>query len=97
MAGVDRTQGRQGSGRDRRQADDDDGLRIVKRGRCVEAEIQRVVFGLGNGGNVLVLGGVQAVDDADEVDNRTYIGRVGAGTGQLRVRRLIDEVGAGTV
>ena len=60
------------------QADDDDGFGIVEGGRGVEAEVEGFAAGEGDGGDVLVVGGVEAAHDADEVDDGTDVGAVEA-------------------
>ncbi|MCU1252806.1 MAG: hypothetical protein JWQ49_5835 [Edaphobacter sp.] len=76
--GVGGAQGRRNGGLDGGQADDDDRLGIVERGRGVEAEVEGFAVGEGDGGDVLVFGGVKAAHDADEVDDGADVGRVEA-------------------
>ncbi len=66
-------------------------------GRGVEAEVEGFAAGEGDGGDVLVLGGVEAAHDADEVDDGADVGAVEAGAADGGVGGLVDEVGAGAV
>ena len=60
VRGVLQAQWRRDGGLNRRQSDDDDGLGIVEGGRCVQAQVQRLAVGEGNGRDVLELRGMQA-------------------------------------
>ena len=82
--GVGGAQRRRDGGLDGRQADDDDGFGIVEGGRGVEAEVEGFAVGEGDGGDVLVLGGVEAAHEADEVDDGADVGAVEAGAGHAR-------------
>ncbi len=84
-------------GFDRRKADDDDRLGVVERGSSVEAEVELLGRGKSDGGDVLVLGGVEAAGEADEVDDGADISAVDTCTEGLGVAGLIDKVGAWAV
>ena len=97
VLGVGGAQGRRGGGLDGGQADDDDGLGVVEGGRGVEAEVELLLVGEGDGGDVLVLGGVEAAGEADEVDDGADVGAVEATAGGLGVAGGVDEVAGGSV
>ena len=88
-------QGREDGLLDGGQTDDDDRLGVVEGGRGVEAEIEAGFGGKGDGGNVLVLGGVDGAGQADEIYDGSDIGGVASGSGELGVGGLVDEIGAG--
>ncbi len=95
--GVGGTEGRRDGGLDGGEADDDDGFGVVEGGRGVEAQVEGVSGGEGDGGDVLVFGGVETAHEADEVDDGADVGGVHAGTHHLGVAGLVDEVGTGAV
>ncbi len=66
-------------------------------GRGVEAEVEGFAVGEGDGGDVLVLGGVEAAHDADEIDDGADVSAVEAAAADAGVGGLVDEVGAGSV
>ena len=66
-------------------------------GRGVEAEVEGLAGGEGDGGDVLVFCGVEAAHDADEIDDGADVGAVDAGAGESGVAGLVDEVGVGAV
>ena len=95
--GVGRAQGRRDRCLNGGKADDDDGFWIVERGWRVQAEVEGFAVGEGDGGDVLILGGVEAAHEADEVDDRADVGAIEAGAAEGGVTGLVDEVGAGSV
>jgi len=95
--GIGRAQGRRNVRLDGREADDDDGFGIVEGGRGVEAEVEGLAAGEGDGGNVLIFGDVKATHDADNVDDGADVGAVNSCAADLGVAGLIDEVGVGSV
>ena len=97
VIGLSRAEGWGNGGLDGGEADDDDGLGIVEGGCGVQAEVEGLVFGRCEGGNVLVLGGVEGGEDAGEIDNGADVGGIVAGPGKLGVGSLVDEVGAAAV
>ena len=70
---------------------------IVEGGWGVEAEVEGVAVGEGDGGDVLVFGGVEGAGDADEVDDGADVGAVVSSAGEPGVAGLVDEVGVGSV
>jgi hypothetical protein len=54
----------------------------------VEAQVELFVLGKGDGGNVLVLGGVQAAGEANQVDDGADVGAVEAAAGHAGVAGL---------
>jgi len=79
------------------EPDDDYRLRIVEGGWGVEAEVEGVAVGEGDGGDVLIFGGVEGAGDADEVHDGADVGAIVSAAGEAGVARLIDEVGVGAV
>ena len=92
---VGAAQGRRDRLLDGGQADDDDGLGVVEGGRRVEAEVESLALGEGDGRDVLVLRGVERGKDTAEIDDGSDIGGVGSRSGGLGVAGGGDEVGAG--
>jgi len=76
--GVGRAERRRHGCLDGRQANDDDGLGVVEGWWGVEAQIERFVAGEGDGGDVLIFGGMETAHKADEVDDCSDIGAVKA-------------------
>ncbi len=68
-----------------------------KEGGALRRRLRLSALGEGDGGDVLVLGGVEAAHDADEVDDGSDVGAVDACSCESGVAGLIDEVGAGAV
>ncbi len=95
--GVGRTERRGDGGLDGGQADDDDRLGIVEGGRGVEAEVKGVAVGEGDGGDVLIFGGVEAAGDANEVHDGADVGAIVSPACKPGVACLVDEVGVGSV
>ena len=95
--GIGRAQGWWHGGLNGRQPDHDDRFGIVERGWGVEPEVECFVAGKGDGGNVLVFGGVEAAHDADEINDRAHVGAVEPSAADGGVGGLVDEIGAGTV
>ena len=93
--GIAGTEGGRDGFLDGRKTDDDDGLGISEGGRGVEAEVEAFLFGCGDGGDVLVLGGMEAAGDANEIDECSDIGAVVAATGEGGVAGGVDEVRVG--
>ncbi len=81
LSWIDRAQGWNGSGANRRQADHDHRLRIAKGGRVVQAQIEFVLFGQGQRGDVLILRGMRRTQDAGDIDNRSDVRTVVAAAG----------------
>ncbi len=79
------------------ETDDDDGLGIAKGGGSVEAEVEAGLLGEGDGGDVLVLSGVKAAEDAEEIDGCADVGAVVASGDHAGGAGLSDEVGVGAV
>ena len=77
------------------KADDDDGFGVVEGGRGVEAEVEGVFFWGSEGGDVLVLRGVEGGEDMGEVDQRADISGVVATGGEAGGRGGVDEVRRG--
>ncbi len=94
---VGRAQRRWDRGLDGGEADDDDGFGVVEGRRGVEAEVEGLAAGEGDGGDVLILGGVEAAHEADKVDDCADVGTVDASASHLSVAGLVDEVGARSV
>ena len=93
--GVSRAERRRDGLLDGGQTDDDDGLGIAKGGSGVEAEVEALLLGEGDGWDVLVLSGVEAAEDAEEIDDGADVGAVGASASDAGVAGCSDEVGVG--
>jgi len=79
------------------KADDEYGLGIVEGGWRVETEIEGFCLGEGDGGDVLVLRGVEAGGEADEIDDGADVSGIEAPGGEVGIACRGDEVGAGAV
>ena len=79
------------------QGDDEDRLGVVEGRWHIEAEVHGLGLGEADGGDVLVLGGVQGTEDADEVDDGADVGGVEATAGEVGVAGGLNEVGVGAV
>ena len=71
-------------------------LGSLKEGGVLRRRLRLSFFGEGDGGNVLIFGGVEAAHDADEVDDGTDVGAVEASAPDAGVAGLVDEVGVGS-
>ena len=78
---------------DGRQADDDDGLGVVERRCRIEAKVELLLVRQGDGGNVLILGGVKRVHDTDQVDEGADVGGVLSGATKFCGGGCVEEVG----
>ena len=77
------------------QADDDDGFGVDEGGWGVEAEVEGLSLWKSDGGDVLVLGGVEVAHEADEIDQGADVGGVSTAGGELGGAGGVDEVRAG--
>ena len=72
-------------------------LGLLKEGGVLRRRLRASPLGKGDGGNVLVLGGVEVAHDADEIDDGADVGAIDAAAAEPGVAGLVDEVGVGTV
>jgi len=82
-------------GLDGGEAYDDDGFGIVEGGGGVEAEVEGDVLGEGDGGDVLVVRGVETTHEAGKIDDGSDVGTVDTASGELGVAGGGDEIGTG--
>ncbi len=81
VGGVGWAQGRRDGSLNGGKADDEDGFGVVERRRGVEAEVESFFLRERDGRDVLVLRGVEAGGEADEIDDGADVGGVKASGG----------------
>jgi hypothetical protein len=77
------------------EANDDDGVRLVKGGRGVETEVKGGTLGESEAGDVLELRGAEHADDVDGINDGTDICGVKTTTSRGGIRGGVDKVRGG--
>ena len=65
----------------------------MKGRRNVQLQFERAFFYYAEGGNVLILRGMEVVEDAHHVEHRADVDAVGAATGGTRIAHLREQIG----